>query len=210
MTSLFCLSPLRPTSLSFLYARLKPENVICLFIVTRCKRSLEDLFKKKRDTKKKRTSESNQRPAASVGVAAAAVSLLTGVWRLCVQKKRRSTIRGGELSLRAFEWQNVPPPMNTKGSLLPLFITQLFLGAHIYTYIAEAASGFPFLISWLPALFDFCCFWRTRHCRSGAKSAHWWVAGKHIYKQGLVILYLLFELLSRVLWRFLNSMRIWL
>lgn len=25
-----------------------------------------------------------------------------------------------------FEWQKVPPPMNIKGTLLPLFITQLF------------------------------------------------------------------------------------
>lgn len=44
---------------------------------------------------------------------------------------------------------------------------------------------------------------------SGAKSAHWWVAGWRIYKQGLVISYLLCELLNRVLWCFLNSMRIW-
>lgn len=30
------------------------------------------------------------------------------------------------LLLLFFEWQKVPPPMNIKGTLLPLFITQLF------------------------------------------------------------------------------------
>ncbi len=120
----------RLTSLSILDARRQRQRIVYLFIVTNCSRSLSgrifDASLKEKGIKE--TSEFNQRPAAS-GSVPAAVSLLTGVWRPCVQigtKKKRSTARGCELSLSVFEWQYVPPPMNTKGNLLPLFITQLF------------------------------------------------------------------------------------
>lgn len=120
----------RLTSLSILNARWQRRRIIYLFTVTNCSRSLSssifDVSLKEKGIKE--TSEFNQRPAAS-GSVTAAVSLLTGDWRPCVQigtEKKRSTARGCELSLSVFEWQNVPPPMNTKGNLLPLFITQLF------------------------------------------------------------------------------------
>lgn len=48
---------------------------------------------------------------------------------------------------------------------------------------------------------------KTSQSCSGAESVRGWAAGWWIYKQGLVISYLPFELLNRVLWWFLNAMR---
>lgn len=103
------------------------RQVIYLLIVTNCNRSLSSniLYASLKEKRNKRDKWIQLNACSTV----TAVSLLTGIWWLRVQigiEEKRRTVRGCELSLSVFEWQNVPPPMNTKGNLLPLFITQLF------------------------------------------------------------------------------------
>lgn len=100
----------------------------------------------------------------------------------------------------SFERKNIAPPMNIKGNLLPLCITQLFLRyryLHLYCRTSKRLSLSNIVGPEGPA-------------SSGAKSVQWWVAVWWISKQGPVMSYLLFELLNRVLLCFLNSMWIWL
>lgn len=170
------------TSLSILNASWQGHWVIYLFIVTSSNRSLSsgisDASPKERGIKE--TSKFNQRPAASASVAAA-VSLLTGIWRPCVQigsKEKRSTARGCELSLSGFwvpecspshEYQGQPASIIHNPAVLRCPYLHLYCRTSKWLFLFNIVAASPL---WLLQLKD-----QPELLWGKKKSVHWWVAG---------------------------------
>lgn len=118
-------------------------------------------------------------------------------------EEKRCTSPGCELSLSvffffSFEWQKVPPSHEYQGQTASIIHNPAVLRCpylHSYCRTSEWLSLFNIAAAAGPARAAL----GQQEKKKEEKGAHQWVAGWQIHKQDLVISYLLFELLSRVL-----------